>query len=183
VNRSPELAAGLDAFAAELMRWGARMNLVGSTERAALERHFADSLAAAEWLPRGAAIVDLGSGAGFPGIPIALARPDLRMTLVEVREKRLAFLRHATRELGLAVEVRATSIEAVPEVRFDFALLRAVAKPERSAELGRPWVVSGGEVWIWAGPDVELPSASAIILDSGGKILRLRAADFSRGTS
>ena len=183
MSRSPELEAGLDAFAAELVRWGARMNLVGSTERAALERHFADSLAGAESLPRAARVVDLGTGAGFPGIPIALARPDLRMTLVEVREKRLAFLRHATRELRLEVEVRGVSIDSPPAEPFDFALLRAVAKPVRSAELGRPWVGPAGEVWIWAGPDAELPDVSGIPLRSGGKILRVRAADFSRGTS
>lgn len=183
MRRSPELEAGLEAFAAELVRWGARMNLVGSTERPALERHFADSLAAAEQLPRTASVVDLGSGAGFPGIPIALARPDLRVTLVEVREKRLAFLRHAIRELCLAVEVRPTSIDAPPPEPFDFALLRAVAKPDRSAELGRPWVGPAGEIWVWAGADVALPGATAIPLDSGGKILRVRAADFSRGTS
>ena len=159
------------------------MNLVGSTEQVALERHFADSLAAAEQLPRAARVVDLGSGAGFPGVPIALARPDVRMTLVEVREKRLAFLRHAIRELRLAVEVRPISIDSPPPDPFDFALLRAVAKPERSAELGRPWVGPAGEVWIWAAAEVELSAATAIPLESGGKILRVRAADFSRGTS
>ena len=183
MRRSPELEAGLDAFVAELVRWGARMNLVGSTDRTALQRHFADSLAAAQQLPRAARVVDLGSGAGFPGIPIALARPDLRMVLVEVREKRVAFLRHAIRELRLTVEVRPVSIGSPPPEPFDFALLRAVAKPDRSAELGRPWVGPAGEVWIWAGAEIELPRATAIPLDSGGKILRVRAAEVSRGTS
>ena len=180
--RSAELEAGLAAFARELVRWGSRMNLVGSTEPDALERHFADSLAAAEALPSAARVVDLGSGAGFPGIPIAIARPDLRLTLVEVREKRLAFLRHAVRDLGLEVEVREASIEAAPSEPFDFALLRAVAPPARSLELGAPWVAREGEVWIWAGPGVELPGARPLPLVSGGSILRVRAADFSRGT-
>ena len=181
--RSAELEAGLAAFAAELVRWGSRMNLVGSTEPAALERHFADGLAAAEGLPRAARVVDLGSGAGLPGIPLALARRDLRITLVEIREKRLAFLRHAVRELGLSVEVREGSIETPPPEPFDFALLRAVAPPARSLELGARWVSPAGEVWIWAGPDAELPAARPLPLASGGNILRVRAADFSRGTS
>src|SRR5262245_36407162 len=159
------------------------MNLVGSTEPEALERHFADALAAADVLPGAARVVDLGSGAGLPGIPIALARRDLRLTLVEIREKRLAFLRHAVRELGLEVEVRGVSIQAPPEARFDFALLRAVAKPDRSLELGLPWVKPSGEVWIWAGPEAEIPGSAPIPLESGGAILRVRAADFSRGTS
>lgn len=181
--RTPELEAGLAAFAAELTRWGARMNLVGSTQPAALERHFADSLGAAVALPTAARVVDLGSGAGFPGIPIALARRDLRLTLVEVREKRLAFLRHAVRELRLAIEVRAASIDSPPEEPFDYALLRAVAPPERSLGIGVRWVTASGEVWIWAGPGAGLPGAQPLPLESGGNILRIRAADFSRGTS
>ena len=183
MTRSAALEAGLRTFTAELQRWGARMNLVGSTEPAEIARHVEDSLAGAELLPRGAAVVDLGSGAGFPGLPIALARPDLRVTLVELREKRIAFLRHAARELGLALEVRAASIESPSEELFDFALLRAVAKPERSLELGLPWVKPTGEVWIWAGPDAELPGTQRVPLASGGNILRARAADFSRGTA
>jgi 16S rRNA (guanine527-N7)-methyltransferase len=183
VTRTAALDAALAAFSAELTRWGGRMNLVGSTEPAALARHVEDSLAAAEHLPGGAAVVDLGSGAGFPGIPIALARPDLRVTLVEIREKRLAFLRHVARELAPSLEVVAGSIEAPFRRDFDFALLRAVAKTERSLALGLPWVKAAGEVWIWSGPSAEAPAAQRIPLASGGSILRFRAADFSRGTS
>jgi 16S rRNA (guanine527-N7)-methyltransferase len=179
---SAALDAALGGFSAELTRWGARMNLVGSTNPDAIRRHIEDSLAAAPHLPRNASVVDLGSGAGFPGIPLALARPDLRLTLVEIREKRVAFLRHAARELSLAIEIRVTSIEAPSGSDFDFALLRAVAKPERSLELGLPWVRPSGEVWIWSGPVANLAGAEMIALDSGGNILRLRAADFSRGT-
>ncbi|HTO09121.1 MAG TPA: 16S rRNA (guanine(527)-N(7))-methyltransferase RsmG [Myxococcota bacterium] len=182
MKRSAALDAGLRTFTAELQRWGQRMNLVGSTEPDEIARHVEDSLAAAELLPQGAAVVDLGSGAGFPGLPLALARPDLRLTLVEIREKRIAFLRHAVRELGLATEVREASIETRPEAPFDFALLRAVAKPERSLALGLPWVKPTGEVWIWAGPDADVPGARREPLASGGNILRARAADFSRGT-
>ena len=74
-------------FLAELARWAPRTNLVGSSEPAALARHVEDSLAVAGYLPDGARVVDLGSGAGFPGIPIAIARPDLLVTLVEIRER------------------------------------------------------------------------------------------------
>jgi 16S rRNA (guanine527-N7)-methyltransferase len=183
VTDSAALAAALDAYAGELVRWGARMNLVGSTDREALERHFEDSLAAAAELPAGATVVDLGSGAGFPGIPIALARPDLALTLVEIREKRVAFLRHAARVLALRIEILAVSIDAPPPRSFSFALLRAVAKPARSLELALPWLEPTGEAWIWAGPSEDLPSACPLALRSGGRILRVRASDFSRGTT
>ncbi|HKC49828.1 MAG TPA: 16S rRNA (guanine(527)-N(7))-methyltransferase RsmG, partial [Myxococcota bacterium] len=171
------LDAALAAFSDELARWGARMNLVGSTNSDAIRRHVEDSLAAAAHLPPEVAVVDLGSGAGFPGIPLAIARPDLRLTLVEIRERRVAFLRHVARELGLSIEIRPTSIEAPSGRDFDFALLRAVAKPERSLQLGLPWVRPSGEVWIWSGPAAERSRAGEFPLESGGRILRFRAAD------
>lgn len=175
--------AAFEAYERELARWGARMNLVGSTDPEAIARHVEDSLAAADELPAGASVVDLGSGAGFPGLPIALSRRDLTVVLVEVREKRVAFLRHVVRELAPHVEILARSIEDEPPRTFSFALLRAVAKPPRSLELARPWLGPAGEAWIWAGPADDLPGARPLPLRSGGRILRLRAADFSRGTT
>jgi 16S rRNA (guanine527-N7)-methyltransferase len=176
------LDAKIADFLRELGRWGDRMNLVGSTDPAAMARHVQDALAAVPHLPANASVVDLGSGAGFPGVPIAIARRDLRVTLVEIREKRIAFLRHVVRALELDVEVRRESIELAPASRFDIALLRAVAPPERSLELARPWVADAGEVWIWAGAGVVLPGARPIELSSGGTILRTPAAAISRGT-
>lgn len=158
------------------------MNLVGSTDEAALARHFEDSLFAAAEIPAGARVADLGSGAGFPGLPIAIARRDVRVTLVEIREKRVAFLRHVVRTLGLGVEVRQTSLDDAPDDPFDVVLLRAVAPPAESARIGLRWVRAGGEIWIWAGPAAELPGARPVALPSGGAILRIHAAALSRGT-
>jgi 16S rRNA (guanine527-N7)-methyltransferase len=175
--------ATIAEYVRELARWGERMNLVGSTEPAAISRHVADALEAVPHLPQGISVVDLGSGAGFPGLPIAIARRDLRVSLVEIREKRVAFLRHVVRMLDLDVEVRRESIEAAPPKVFDLALLRAVATPQRSLELARPWVRDDGEIWIWAGSGASLPAVRPIALASGGAILRARAAVFSRGTT
>lgn len=183
MSRSPELETILAAFIGELARWGERMNLVGSTDPAATSRHVDDSLAAVPHLAQGISAVDLGSGAGFPGLPIAIARQDICVSLVEIREKRVAFLRHVVRTLGLDVDVRRASIENAPAETFDVALLRAVASPERSVELARPWVRPDGEIWIWAGAGIDLDGARAIPLASGGSILRVPAAAISRGTS
>ena len=182
MNGDRSADAALATYRAEIARWGERMNLVGSTDEAALARHFEDSLHAAAEIPAGARVVDLGSGAGFPGLPIAIARRDLRVTLVEIREKRVAFLRHVVRTLELDVEVLQTSLERPPEHGFDLALLRAVAAPPESLTIGLRWIRPGGVVWIWAGPGVELPGARPIPLPSGGAILRARAAALSRGT-
>ncbi len=167
----------IEAFLDLLRAWAPRTNLVGSTDPAALERHVADSLAAAPHLARGAVVADLGSGAGFPGIPLAIARPDLELTLVEIRERRVHFLRHVVRTLGLGCRIERRRIEQAPEVGVEVALLRAVAPPASARLLALPWVRAGGEIWIWAGPDEPAgPDASPIELASGGRILRFRAS-------
>jgi 16S rRNA (guanine527-N7)-methyltransferase len=169
----------------EIARFGARVNLVGSTRPEALSIHVADSLVAAAALPEGARVVDLGSGAGFPGIPIAIERSDVSITLVDVRERRVAFLRHVVRTLGLRCEVRRARLEDPPADPFDVALLRAVAHPERSLDLGCRWVREGGEVWIWASESGERalgPLAGSIPLPRGGRILRVRRTAVPRGT-
>ena len=181
-ERSDALRLYLD----ELTRWGAHTNLVGSTEPDALRRHVEDSLAAADYLPEGSEIVDLGSGAGFPGVPLALSRPDLRVTLVEIRERRVNFLRHVVRTLDLCqIRVERLRIEDSPSSLFEYVLLRAVAPPPRAFDLGRHWAMPGGEVWIWAGEDAASPAepvAGSIPLASGGAILRVPVAEVSRGT-
>ena len=96
----------------------------------------------------------------------------------EIRERRVHFLRHVVRRLDLGCVIERRKIEEPLVPRFDFALLRAVAPPELSLELARPWVVPAGEVWIWAGPGAESPPGvrvERIALDSGGQILRLSA--------
>jgi 16S rRNA (guanine527-N7)-methyltransferase len=181
-------AAQLARFLDELSVWGARINLVGSLERAALEVHVRDSLVAARALPEAARVVDLGTGAGFPGIPIAIARPDLDLVLVEVRERRVHFLRHVVRTLGLRCEIQRTSIEHVPPRRFDFALLRAVAPLPEALALGAPWIEPSGEVWVWTREDATSVARSGVNelrLDEDGargRILRIPAQAFPRGT-
>ncbi len=96
-SQAEQLRAQLDL----LQRWNRTHNLVGpGSPDEWVERHTLDSLAAARFLPAGAGF-DVGSGAGFPGIPIAVARPDCQVTLVEPREKRAAFLSNAVATLGL----------------------------------------------------------------------------------
>ena len=89
-------------YCAELQEWNCRMNLTAITDdEGVAEKHFADSLlplTMAE-LPQGAALVDVGSGAGFPGLPMALVRPDLQVTFLDSLQKRLTFLQQLTEKL------------------------------------------------------------------------------------
>lgn len=114
-------------FVALLLRWNRVYNLTAIDDPADIvTRHLLDSLAVFPWLQGGRAL-DVGSGAGFPGIPLAIARPDMPFTLLDSREKRVRFLRQAVAELGLKhVEVVLARVEQYRDVPpFDVVLARA----------------------------------------------------------
>lgn len=121
----------LEAYLALLVRWNARMNLTAVRDPADIvKRHFADSLFAAEQVPAGVkTLLDFGSGAGLPGIPIAIRRPEITVTLAESQNKKSAFLREAVRTLELHAEVWGSRVEEMaPQRVFDAVTLRAVDK-------------------------------------------------------
>jgi 16S rRNA (guanine527-N7)-methyltransferase len=183
---APDSRVRIDRYLEELRRWGGRTNLVGSTDPDALRLHVEDSLVAASHLPAGVRVVDLGSGAGFPGLPILVSRGDLRMTLIEARERRVHFLRHVVRVLGLSCAVVRCRIEDPPVGGFDYALLRAVAPVERALPLAAPWLERDGEIWIWTREEAQAVGSAYAgempLGDSRGRILRANAAVVSRGT-
>lgn len=160
----PLTPAQLDQFAryaAEIRRWSAAFSLTGLRRDADLLRlGFLDSLAcllAFEARP-GQRAIDVGSGAGFPGIPVKIALPDLDLTLLEASRKKASFLRHAARALGLSgarVEHgRAEVLAARPEHAraYDVAFCRAVAVPDRQAALCLPFLRPGGTLVSQRGP-------------------------------
>ena len=111
----------------QLLRdWNTRLNLVSrrDTDRI-LTYHVVDSLAVARLIPPGARVCDIGTGAGLPGIPIVLVRPDVRMLLVESSQKKSRFLQTAVAELGLEnVEVLNERAESLPALQCDIILSR-----------------------------------------------------------
>jgi len=120
LSLAPAQIAQLDIYFQELKKWNRRFNLVGQADdRQLLETHFLDSLTLLPLLDScpEPGLVDVGSGAGFPGLVLKIARPDLLVTLVEPRQKRTAFLRQVIRALGLqGVTVRESRLEkAAPE--------------------------------------------------------------------
>jgi 16S rRNA (guanine527-N7)-methyltransferase len=114
-------------YLALLMRWNARMNLTAIRDEAGiLARHFVECIACAQALPPGiASLLDFGSGAGFPGIPVALCRPEIAVTLCESQGKKAAFLQEAVRVLGLSAKVHGKRAETLAR-QFDCVTLRAV---------------------------------------------------------
>ena len=111
-----------------LLRWNRRLNLTRITDlRESIQLHYCESLYLAEFLPKHALrIVDIGSGAGFPGIPIAIYRPDCSIDLVESHQRKAVFLTDVIRQLGLRnVRVVAKRAENVSE-KYDWVVSRAV---------------------------------------------------------
>lgn len=157
---SPAQLAQFDRYLAELQKWNQRVNLTGATTlHDVVTRHMLDSLAGLlvlQDLPSGSAVADLGSGAGFPGLPIKIARPDLHMTLIEPREKRAAFLTTVFGLLGLqgvtVVEATVSGKRPSKELinRFPCVLTRAVGDPLKTKALAAPLVTKGGLFVMWA---------------------------------
>ena len=150
----------------ELMEdWNTRLNLTGDASfTALLDHHLMDSLAmltVAGLLPAGTSVIDVGSGAGFPGIPLAIVRPDIKITLLDSLKKRVGFLETAigTLELSNASAVHARAEDAARETgyreRYDLAAARAVAVLPVLLELLLPFVRVGGKSVCYKGPSVE----------------------------
>jgi len=145
----PELDSGLEArfqaYLELLMRWNARVNLTAIRDQEGiLSRHFVESIACARVLPEGiGTLLDLGSGAGFPGIPIGLCRPEILVTLAESQAKKAAFLREVLRTVGLRATVHAQRAETLPSV-FDCVVMRAVDNMEGAVKEGSRLVRGGG---------------------------------------
>ncbi|RXH58453.1 16S rRNA (guanine(527)-N(7))-methyltransferase RsmG [Granulicella sibirica] len=122
------LLASLSAYLDLLLKWNARTNLTAiRTPEEIVKRHFGESLFAGLHLPESATLLDYGTGAGFPGLPIALMHPEVRVTLAESQNKKVSFLREAVRSLGVSIDVWPKRVEEMPsDLRFDCVTLRAV---------------------------------------------------------
>src|ERR1017187_8825649 len=131
----------VDTYISLILRWNERVNLTAIREEdGILARHFVESIVCARALPRGiAALLDFGSGAGFPGIPIALCRPEIAVTLAESQGKKAAFLQEAVRVLGIQAKVHAGRAEALRAV-FDCVVLRAVDRMPKAVAAAVPLV-------------------------------------------
>ena len=144
-----------------LREWNERMNLTAITDPVEVaEKHFADSLAALPYLKPGMKVIDVGTGAGFPGVPLLIMEPGLDLTLADSLNKRLTFLEALLQELGLKAELvhgRAEDLgqNKLYRERFDGALSRAVANLPVLLELTTPFVKVGGMAIAYKGDGAE----------------------------
>ncbi len=144
-----------------LAEWNERMNLTAITDPVEVaEKHFADSLAALPYLKPGMQVIDVGTGAGFPGVPLLIMEPKLELTLADSLHKRLTFLDALLKELGLRAELvhgRAEDLgqDRLYRERFDAATSRAVANLPVLLELTTPFVKVGGSAIAYKGDAAE----------------------------
>jgi 16S rRNA (guanine527-N7)-methyltransferase len=175
-----------EVYYQELSDWNQRMNLTAIVQYEEVQiKHFLDSLTLCAALPgrpaTEAKVIDVGTGAGFPGLPLKLAFPDLRLALVESTSKKTAFLSHLVDVLGLAeVETytgRAEELGRSPELRegFDLVLARGVAKLPVLLEYTLPFVRRSSKVMAWkhGGIERELASAARALKVLGGRLVEV----------
>ena len=187
---SAEQAERFEHYHALLVEANARMNLtrVPDDPLEAADRNYLDCVAPladlGQCLANVKTAVDVGSGAGFPGVPMAILRPDIRFTLLDSLGKRVDFLNRVIDELGLNAEalcLRAEDAARQPRLRegFDLAVARAVAPMNVLCEYLLPFVRVGGHMLAMKGPslDEELNAAANALATLGGELLDVRPAN------
>ncbi len=174
---SPQQAEQFKAYHALLLKANAQFNLtrVSEDESEACDRNYLDSLTLLQHLEGAKSLIDVGSGAGFPGVPLAIMRPDVSITLLDSLGKRVEFLKSVIAELGLnarALHMRSEEAAGKAEFRevFDVACARAVADLTVLSELLLPFVKVGGRMLAMKGPgaEEELENAAFAISELGG---------------
>lgn len=175
--------AAFERYAELLVEWNQKMNLTAITEPEEIAvKHFVDSLMLLKYidLPENGSLIDVGTGAGFPGIPIKIFSPSVQVTLLDALNKRINFLDAVSKELGQenrCLHLRAEEGGRKPELReqFDVATARAVASMTALAEYCLPYVKVGGVFAALKGFEIEseLEEAKPAIKLLGGKVERV----------
>lgn len=179
IELSEEQLSQLETYYKLLVSWNEKMNLTAIIEpKDVAIKHFADSLSVLNYvdIPKNASIIDVGTGAGFPGLVLKIARPDIKLTLLDSLNKRLVFLEDVIDNLGLDAQLihsRAEEGGQNIDLRecYDFAVSRAVAQLNVLCEYCLPYVRLSGSFIAFKGgeSDDEIKNASKAIQTLGGK--------------
>lgn len=179
LNVNDEVLNKFCAYMTNLLEWNEKINLTAITEEDdIILKHFIDSLTILEYIPEKSNVIDVGTGAGFPGIPLKIVREDINMTLMDSLNKRITFLNEVINKLGLkkinAIHSRAEELAKMPEHRekYDIAVSRAVANLSTLSEYMIPFVKVGGKCICMKGSNIEeeLKTAKNAIKELGGEI-------------
>ena len=168
----------LEKYADLLVEWNGKINLTAIVDPEGIAvKHFLDCLMIFKYIdiPKGASVIDIGTGAGFPGVVIKIARPDIKLTLMDSLQKRINFLDTLCSKLGLEVTtVHSRAEDITPKQRegYDFAVARAVANMRVLTEYCLPYVKVGGSFVAMKGSTAaeEVKEANKAIAALGGKL-------------
>lgn len=175
----PELVGQLQRYLSELLRWNQKVNLTAITDRAeGLEKHLVDSLAIlpevqAVCSAAGDTVLDLGSGPGLPGIPLSLALPGLRATMVDSVQKKVGFIKHAIVTFGLVGRAKGVAVTAEGEPQAEglplvkLVVARAFTEPAGLLDLARHYLEPNGAVLVMLGRH-PAPGAMAAVGEAAG---------------
>jgi len=151
IRLNVEQVEAFDLYLRELLKWNQKINLTAiRTEKGIVLRHFLDSLSAFPYLSKTASLLDIGSGAGFPGIPLRIVQPSLEITLIDSVRKKIDFQRHIIRMLGLkgmeVIHGRVQDKEILQSMteRFDTVISRAFSDLQTLLLLAFPFLKKGG---------------------------------------
>lgn len=169
-----------EAYSRLLVEWNKKMNLTSITDEEGIAvKHFLDSVLMIKYADISGKVIDIGTGAGFPGVPLKIMRPDIELTLLDSLNKRLIFLDEVCRELGIKAELIHSRAEdgarqeAMRE-KYDIAVSRAVAGLPALCEYCLPYVRVGGSFISMKGPDApaEIEAAQNAMKLLGGRLDR-----------
>jgi len=169
INVSEHQADLMVMHAKELMAWNKKINLTAIKDPLKIaEKHFIDSIAAVLFFKNETSLIDLGSGGGFPGIPIKIMNPSLRVVLIDASRKKINFLKHVIRTLHLenidAVHSRVEDLHdhKAYKNKFDAVISRAFTKLSGFAEFAVPFLNNKGTIYAMKGKNAEKEITSAI---------------------
>jgi len=158
IDLTPDDTRRFAIHASELIRWNQKINLTAITDPLEVAvKHFLDSLPAVRFMPPNATLLDIGSGGGFPGLPLKILKPSLSITLVDASRKKVTFLKHIIRTLKLdnieALHLRAEELTADARYvnRFDVIISRAFSALDHFFKLALPLLAEGGSVIAFKG--------------------------------
>lgn len=168
----------LDIYADFLVMYNEKVNLTAITEpKEILRKHFIDSIILSKYveIPVGSMLIDVGTGAGFPSVPLKIFRPDLNITLLDSLNKRIDFLKQLCEKLEVQADFiheRAENVSKIPDFRekFDFSCARAVANMALLSELCLPFVKVGGAFIAMKGPNEDISLGGNAVELLGGSI-------------